>query len=308
MKFTRQPKGETRRERTIDVNGAVLGRVLNRAGETANELFDESIEPGARDVRDRLLRHGASLEFASRVVRTVLRSGSQGTWAIDAAAGVIGESIRIQPSPRRPRGARTPHFFVFVGPTGAGKTTTLAKLGRRLAEAGRNVVYASLDAAGTSALERVGGTEADVDRIELPLVSVRSAADLTKSLRRHPSTEVVLLDTPGLSPRDSERLQVLAREIDRVGTLGATDVYLVLPATKSRSAVRLACEAFERLEPTACVLTKLDETDEPTTLLEAVSRAKLPVAFLSDGLDTRGHLVRPTPDRFADLALRGSCR
>ena len=52
-------------------------------------------------------------------------------------------------------------------------------------------------------------------------------------------------------------------------------------------------------------LTKLDETDEPVTLLETVTRARLPIAFLTDGMDTRRHLDRPTRDRFADLALRG---
>ncbi len=307
MKFLRQA---TERIRGIDrsVDGAVLGRVLERAGETATELFDDHLEPGARDVRDRLLRHGASLEFASMIVRGIVKQNAQGTWAIDAAARAIGEWVKIQPSPKRRRSSREPHIFVFVGPTGAGKTTSLAKLGRKLTEAGRRVAYASLDAAGTTALERVGGPAADVDRVEVPLVTVRNRNDLVNALRRYPDIEVVLLDTPGLSPRETKSIKALSRELDRIGTLGPSDVYLTLPATKSRSAIALACDSFARLSPTGCVLTKLDETDEPTTLLESISRAKLPVAFLSDGLDTRGHLLRPTPDRFADLALRGKCR
>jgi len=270
------------------------------------EVLDRDLEPGARDVRDRLLAHGASPEFTAVVVRSVLRSGASGAYAIDTAAKAIGAAFRILPSPRRRKKAKSgsaPHVLVFVGPTGAGKTTTLAKLGRRLMEAGRSVLFASMDAAGTSALAR--GLESDVDRAELPLVGVRGASDLAKELKRRSGTDVVLLDTPGLSPRDEAGLDDLVREIDRVGSAGPLDVYLVLPATRSRRAIDLVVAGFQRTAPAGCVLTKLDETDEPFTVLEEVGRRNLPLAFLAQGMDTRTGIERPTPGRLADLALRG---
>jgi len=279
--------------------GGAPAASLPAARDAYADVLDELIEPGARDVRDRLLEHGASIAFTAAVVRAVQRSGARGAFAIDAAAGSLRQAFPILPSPRRRRGSREKHLFAFVGPTGAGKTTTLAKLGRRLIEHGREVLFASLDSAGTSAIL------ADIDRAEVPIVSVRNAADLAKEMRRHPAADVVLLDTPGLSPRDEPGVDGLAREIDRAGGQGRLDVYLVLPATKSPAAVGLVCETFARMAPAACVLTKLDETNEPLAVLEVLGRANLPLAFLCDGLDTRGHLVRPTSDRLADLALRG---
>jgi flagellar biosynthesis protein FlhF len=291
---------EIRTKRTRP-GGAPLGRGLDT--EYA-DVFDDNLEAGARDVRDRLLEHGASASFTAFVVRQVVASEAQGAFAIDEAAAVIGRSVPILPSPKRARGA-VPHVFAFVGPTGSGKTTTLAKLGRKLAAAGRRVVFASMDPVGMSALERVGGVEADVDRAEIPLVAIKNADELKRFFRKSSDAEVVLLDTPGFSPRDEAGLDQLAREIDRIGSRGSLDVFLVLPGTKSRSALALACRAFARMAPTGCVLSKLDETDEPIAAVEEAVRAKLPIAFLCDGQDARANVVRPTAGSFADLSLRG---
>lgn len=287
--------------------GAAAGSLLLPDPAEHAELFESELEPGARDVRDRLIANGASLSFTSFVVRKVRASGARGAYAIDVAANAIGRAVPIMPSPRRQRArGAAPHVFAFVGPTGAGKTTTLAKLGRRLSAAGRKVVFASMDPVGMSALERVGGVATDVDRAEIPLVAVHGVNDLKPLLRKSADVEVVLLDTPGLSPRDEQELDHLAREIDRVGSGRARlDVFLVLPATRSRAALALACRSFARTAPTACVLTKLDETDEPAAALEEVLRARLRVAFLCDGQDARAHIARPTPDSVADLCLRG---
>src|SRR5262245_38040870 len=92
-----------------------------------------------------MLEHGASSEFTRQVVSEVLRGGSRGAFAVDAAAEVLARSLSVLPSPKRPRKNEKPPLFAFVGPTGVGKTTSLIKLGRRLLEAGRRVVFASLD-------------------------------------------------------------------------------------------------------------------------------------------------------------------
>ncbi len=264
---------------------------------------DAGLEPGARDVRDRLLRHGASEELVARVVRGVVECGARGAYAIDAAARVLGRNFPILPSPKRRR-AR-PHVFAFVGPTGAGKTTSLAKLGRKLCEAGRRVVFASLDSAGATALHRIGSVDVDVDRTEIPLIAIRGAFDLRRALHAGERPDVVLLDTPGFSPRHEVELDGLAREIDRIGSDAPLNVFLVLPATRSQSSLALAARAFARTAPTGCVLTKLDETDQPAVVLEEVARLGISVAFLCDGQDVRRHILRPNPDHFADLLLRG---
>src|SRR5262245_21193644 len=184
-----------------------------RAALTPDELVGLELEPGTRDVAERMLAHGASPDFTRLVLAEVLREGARGAYAIDAAAAVLARDVPILPSRKRPRRHERPPLFAFVGPTGVGKTTALVKLGRRLLEAGRRVVFASLEPSSLGALERVGGLASDVDRGEVPLALVRTAEDLKKLLRRSGAVDTVLLDTPGLSPREEQRLDELAREV-----------------------------------------------------------------------------------------------
>ncbi|HED66837.1 MAG TPA: hypothetical protein ENJ09_14930 [Planctomycetes bacterium] len=305
MKFTRWKLHRTKG--ASGPGGAHEGQVPSGFRALEREL-EELDEPGACDVRDRLLAHGGSLEFTGTLVRAVRLKGKRGAHAIDAAAELIGDAFAIQPSPKLRRGSEKPQLFAFIGPTGSGKTTVLAKLARRLAKAGRRVLLASLDGAGASELSAdlaTGRIEADVDRTELPLRVVRSAEHLARRIAEMEDLDVVLIDTPGMSPRDHKGLDRLARELDRFGTSGQLDVYLTLPATMSRAAISIVRKSFAPTAPTACIITKLDETDEPLTVLEETVRAHLRIAFLTDGPDIRGDLRRPCAEAFADLALRG---
>ncbi len=270
-----------------------------------DELLGLELESGTRDVARRMLAHGASSEFTRAVLAGVRQRGARGAYAIDAAAALLARAVSILPSPKRPQRHEPPPLLVFVGPTGVGKTTALVKLGRKLRDAGRTVGFASLDPLSLGALERVSGLESDVDRGEVPLELVRDSGELRRLLGRAGTLDALLLDTPGLSPRDDERLDELSRELARAAGTARLQTLLVLAATASRGALQLSTRAFARFRPDGAVLTKLDETDEPAAAIEAVVRARLPVCFLCDGQDARAHLVRPTPEACADLVLRG---
>jgi len=260
------------------------------------------VDPGARDVRDRLQASGASSELIAWVLRRTIERGGRGAYAVDAAARTIGETFPIRRSPKRGTG---PHLFAFLGPTGAGKTTALAKLGRRMSDAGRKVVFASLDPVGSTALEKVGGIDADVDRAEIPLVSLRGVGDLRRLVRESADKDAILVDTPGFPPREARHMGKIGRELARLAEPDAFDLYLVLPAGASRESLSETVAGFRRAAPTAAVITKLDETSRPAPVLETALAAELPIALLCDGQDVRSHLFRPSPDRLADLLLRG---
>lgn len=257
-------------------------------------------DPGLEDVLARLKRHGASGALAKKVALAVGKSGVHGMYALDAAARVLARVFPVQESPKRTGATRV---FAFVGPTGAGKTTSLGKLARRLIEADRRVACASLDPLGLGRLEPL--IAADEDRLELPLRAIRRGEELVDLCTRDSGVDALLLDTPGISPRDADELHRLAVELTAVRALAAVDAYLVLPATASRRALDLTLESFACMEPAAVVVTKLDETTEPTPALERALRARMPFAFLCDGRDMRAHLHRPRGDHFADLLLRG---
>jgi flagellar biosynthesis GTPase FlhF len=278
---------------------------LERTPLSPDELVGLELESGSRDVARRMLEHGASSEFTRLVLKEVLREGARGAYAVDAAARFLARAVPILPSPKRPRRNAQPPLFAFVGPTGVGKTTALVKLGRKLLQAGRKVVFASLDPLSMESLERAGCLGGDVDRGEIPIALVRDGKDLERLLKRSGAVDAVLLDTPGLSPRDTQQLDELAREIQRCGRSCELQMLLVLSAAASRGALRMTTSAFAPFRAHGCVLTKLDETEEPAAAFEALVRSRLPLAFLCDGQDTRAHLYRPTGESLSDLVLRG---
>lgn len=255
--------------------------------------------PDLADLEARLRRNGASVALTNRVRQAVEASGQRGAYTIDAAAGVLGRLFAPAPSPRT-QGA--PCVLAFVGPTGVGKTTSLAKLGIRLVRAGRRVAFATLDTYRVGAVDQLR-TYAEL--LNAPIHVGRTGEDLAATLATADPAEVVLLDTTGRSPRDAASLDGLARDLARTGAGTTLAAYLVLAANSAQETLDAAIQAYGATSPAALVLTKLDETDRPAATLERTLLARRPYAFLCDGQDVTAHLHRAHPERFADLFLRG---
>lgn len=257
------------------------------------------LSPALRDLRQRLRSYGASTRWASEIVSHVHDSGADGVHAIDAAAEFVGEQFRIAPSPKVDGGTR---MLAFIGPTGAGKTTTLVKLAERIARRGHRVGLISLDSFRAGAAEQL---EAFAERLEMPFLATRDPRRLGAFCANQGPLDLVLLDTTGRSPRDTEALADLRASLADYSADRGLASYLVQPASASRRALVLAHQAFRSLSPRALVLTKFDETDAPATALEYARTTRLPLAFLCDGQDVRRHLHRPSLDLLADLVLLG---
>lgn len=256
-------------------------------------------DPGLSEVVRRMKESGASADLISRIRRRVTKSGVRGAYAIDAAAQVIGREFTIAPSPKIAGSAR---ILTFVGPTGVGKTTTLAKLATQLVRGGRRIALATMDTFRVGAVEQLS-TYADLLRV--PLEVTGDARSLLAAISRHSDCEAILLDTTGRSPRDVKSIRGLAGIMDRISQGMTLDSYLVLAASTSAEAMDEAARGFMPCHPSAAVITKLDETGRPTPALEYTRFAELGTAFLCDGQDVTRHLHRPKPERFADLVLRG---
>jgi len=259
----------------------------------------EPANPGLRDVQRRLLRHGCSSRWSQEVRHAVAELGGLGTHAIDVAATVLGRAIQVAPSPKVGSKARA---FALVGPTGVGKTTTLAKLAVQLTRAGRRVGIVSLDTYRAGALEQLS-TYAELLGCSVDVA--RDGEELAGVLERSKHLQAILIDTAGRSPRVQSEIEVMSAVLDRGAHVMPIDRWLVLSAATQRGDLKDAAEAFARLRPDAAIVTKLDETRRPGAVLETLARNGLDLAFLADGQDVAGNLARPRTDDVADLLLRG---
>ncbi|MCC7011043.1 MAG: hypothetical protein IT454_00660 [Planctomycetes bacterium] len=289
-------------------DGGVTVAVADPDRATAVRLLgavrSERRDPGLDDIERVMQRNGCSTELIEATLAQVQRSGARGSYALDAAAAVLGRSVQVAPSPKiHKRGAAAlaqPCVIAFVGATGVGKTTTLAKLAARLVRVGRRVGIVSMDTLRPGAIEQLRALAADLEvRVEV----ARDGVELARIVAAFAGCDCVLIDTTGRSPHDAQALDQLARVLTGAGS--ALETYLVVPASASQAAIDDARAGFASARPTAWVITKLDETREPAAVLESASHCGARIAFLCDGPSIQEHLHRADAERFADLFMRG---
>lgn len=192
----------------------------------------------------------------------------------------------------------------LIGPTGVGKTTTVAKLAARFCLRYGNRQLALI----TTDNYRIGAEEQLHIYGRILDVPVRTAADedsLNAALNMFSDRRLVLIDTAGMSQRDvrlSQQLALLRRGNRPIHSL------LTLSATTQAAALEQAVEAFAAARPSACVVTKVDEACALGGLLTALIRHRLPMAFSTDGQKVPEdiHIGRPHTlvSRAVELARR----
>lgn len=196
-----------------------------------------------------------------------------------------------------------PSRIALVGPTGAGKTTTLAKLAARaVAEHGaREVSLISMDGhrAGADAQIAVYARLLGVS-----LRVVRDADELRAALDACADCRHVLIDTAGAGPADHKLAALLpALAAMRDAQPVPLRTLLALPANVQREDLLATVARFAPARPAACVLTKVDEAARLGGALSALIGSRLPLAWLADGQAVPRDLHRATS---ADVVLRAA--
>ena len=265
----------------------------------ATSTADGGLERGTSDVQRRLERSHVSVEWSERALAAVHAKQALGTFAIDAAASELSRMVRVAASPRADGRMRS---LAFVGPTGVGKTTTLAKLAARLVRAGRRVALVSTDSYRVGAIEQLA---AYGELLQAPVRMARDGDELAAIAAESGNVDVLLIDTTGRSPNDAAALERLARGLESARARAQLETYLVLAASASREALIAAADSFALARPTAAILTKLDETRAPGPAVEIGSSCGGGLLFLCDGQALSAHLERASADACADLLLRG---
>jgi flagellar biosynthesis protein FlhF len=188
------------------------------------------------------------------------------------------------------------HVEVFVGPPGAGKTTTIAKIAsQERACRGRRLGLIAADGFRIGAVEQL---RMYAEIIGSPFRIARTAADLDRALAsRH--RQPLLVDTAGRSSSDAG-----ARDLFRV-VASRPDVrtHLVIPAGTPVGAMRRMFDAYSEARPTRLVLTKLDESESLSPLVGLLNERQIPISYLGTGQRVPEDLQRATAERLAASVL-----
>ncbi|MGB3392059.1 MAG: flagellar biosynthesis protein FlhF, partial [Stenotrophomonas sp.] len=206
--------------------------------------------------------------------------------------GLISKKLPITPIDPIETGG----VIALVGPTGAGKTTTIAKLASRFAEthAPRDVALVTTDTQRIGAREQLYGFGR---QLGIAVHEAHSGTNLNQLLERLADYKLVLIDTAGLGQRD----RALTAQLQWLRAAGQIRTLLVLPANTGFQDMDEVVRRFGAANPQGVVLTKLDETGRLGSALSVAVDHHLPITWVTDGQDVPEDLHRASA---ANLVLR----
>ena len=243
------------------------------------------LAPALASFYERLVAAGVEPLLAQRILGTVAlppaggpapAPGALSALVADALAGAIKSSAPASGGATR---------VALVGPPGAGKTASLAKLAARADIEGGRAGIIDLDGGG---LGQTSPLEAFASIAGIPYVAALAPDDLAQQLRRAPAGQLTLIDTFGVSPAD-------AAGQARLGALlhvaRPDEVHLVLSATTKTADALAAVRALEGAGLTHLLFTRLDETTSVESVLAVSVESGLPLSHFGTGREIPGDLV-----------------
>jgi flagellar biosynthesis protein FlhF len=266
-----------------------LGRKVHRMDRAlrAREEGADALGPEARQVAEQLLGGGFAWHLAEPVAASFERAVAGARSHADALAGSLLEHVEVAPEPPA-------RIEALVGASGAGKTTTIAKLAARAVLAGERPP--GLVAADNV---RVGAVEELAIYARLlgaPLRIVRDPADMRDAIADLADCDRVLVDTAGLCGDPASGPEVHALLAAAGAEVGVT---AVISASTALSALQRGWQQLAGLEPRRCVVTRLDECDEPGIACTWLAEVGLPLAWLGTGRRVPDDLVAACGDELA---------
>jgi len=264
----------------VDTEIASLRRVVE---ELRAELRTSRTEPhGASDLTPaalrlvrRLVQRGVDNSLAEELSRLCSREAASPREPdmLEALENLLRK--RLPPS-RTPweRGER--RVLAMIGPTGVGKTTTIAKIAARaLLDSRLKVSLVTVDTYRIGATEHLGRYG---EIMGAPTHVARDAASLADAIARSGDADIVLVDTAGRPDAPS-----IAAQSALLHTVPDIEIHLVLSAAAGAREIRAAAKRYEKVGVHRMIFSKLDEADGPGSVLSATTAISAPISCITDG-------------------------
>lgn len=211
-------------------------------------------------------------------------------------AALIESQLKCAPPIRTVPGQRK--VVALVGPTGVGKTTTIAKLAANFRL--RDNIKMGLVTVDTYRIAAVEQLRTYAEIIDLPMKVVSNPKEMQQALDEFVGLDLVLVDTAGRSPSDDLKIQELESLFREVPI---DEVSLVMSMTSSAKSLEAIARRFRVANPTSMILTKMDEAPVMGSLLTLSQNVKLPVRYLTTGQDVPDDIEPANAARMARLIL-----
>jgi len=214
---------------------------------------------------------------------------------IETIASLVKTGTAVKPKSRRPR------VVALVGPTGAGKTTTIAKLAaiEKFVNNAR-VGLITLDTFRIGAIEQLRTFASIAD---IPMEVVYRPAEMNAAIKKLANKDVILVDTVGRSQRAAKDLSELKKFVE---VARPDEVHLVLSASTGIRTLVEVVDRFKSLKPNHIIFSKIDEAVTFGPLFNIAQKANVNVSYLTTGQGVPDDIVPADGIKFASLVYQGA--
>lgn len=286
-----------------------LNREMEAVKNAVRELASQVRCGAAPDVPEELFEHYRQLienEVAEELARDLIRSikvsvrpehlqnaeyvREKLAEQVEKLIPVAGPIVRTKAS-----GA---HVVALIGPTGVGKTTTIAKLAAHLKlRERRRVGLITIDTYRIAAVDQL---RRYADILGAPLKVVNTPDEIREAVASMADFDFVLIDTAGRSPRDTLKLGELRSFL---AAASVDEVHLVLATTMGESCVELAVERFGEVRFEKVIFTKLDESSSVGVVLNVIRKLNKALSYITTGQDVPADIEVGRGRRLAQMIL-----
>ena len=268
------------------------------------EQEEEKTRACKKLIYEQLLQNEVEKEIADSIMEEVNRSLPMNAALDQILASVyqkiilmIGQSYLIdaQPSDRT-------RFIFFLGSTGVGKTTTIAKIASRLKlDKKANIALVTADTYRIAAVEQLK-TYAGI--LSVPLKVVYSPGELGDMMEELNQYDICLVDTAGRSHKNKEQIEDIRKLIEQV-PIADRQVYLVLNAATKYSDLQEIARVYSSLTDFSLIFTKLDETSSAGSMLNMRIKTKCPLSYVTWGQNVPDDIGEVNAQEIAKRLLGG---
>jgi len=284
-----------------DIND--LKRSMKVLADTALTGEMAGLPPNLASLLSAMQSSGVDDKITKRLIRQLLNdlTGSELTdpSAVRKKATDLLLSSMKEVSPIAFAGPK-PRIVTFVGPTGSGKTTTIAKLASEfILNMNKTITVLTID---TKRVDAVGQLKTYCQILNIPLFIAYTPDDLSAFMQSIEKSDMTLVDTPGSGPMDKSQMIEMMEFLQK---MVPQEVHLVMSVTTSYHEMNRILDNFNVLKPNRILFTKLDETDSYGPMLSCAIMAKTPMSYVTFGQNVPGNFSVADPKNLIEGKLTG---
>ncbi|MGN0155209.1 MAG: flagellar biosynthesis protein FlhF [Lachnospiraceae bacterium] len=253
---------------------------------------------------EQLTSNEVSYNYAKQIIDEITHAGNIRT--LDDMLACVYQKIILKLGQTRPiafdKGDKKPKVIFFIGPTGVGKTTTIAKLSSKLIlEEKKKIAILTADTYRIAAVEQIK-TYANI--LTIPVEVIYEAKDLDTILPKYKDYDYILVDTAGRSHKNREQVDDLKALFNAFSSYSIL-TYLVLSATTKYKDLKKITTLYEDISDCSLIFTKLDETDAIGNILNIKLDTGMSLSYVSYGQNVPDDIEVMNPQIIAKQVLGG---